>query len=510
MNALLGLASTLLDSDLDPEHRTSIVAIHDAADNLLRILNDILDFSKLEAGRMEFEEIPFSPAALIDAVLGIIRPRAAAKGLEIRTQSDPRLPPVLIGDVGRIRQVLLNLLSNAVTFTAAGEICLAVRRLAPAGDRVTVEWSVSDTGIGIATERLDALFSDFVQADCSISRRFGGSGLGLAICKRIVKQMGGDIGVESIPGRGSTFHFGLSLAWADALKLEERTDATAVADLKAAIAALGRPLRILVAEDNPTNQLVAVKMLKEFDIQVSLVGDGAAAVEAVAQSHFDAVFMDLRMPEMDGLEATRTIRARGGALAALPIIAVTANAYPEDVRLCRKAGMSDFIAKPVRKQMLAESILRALRRRPQSAPLREFAEYPRRPIEGRRDEQLPPTDAPPDAEEIVDRTAFERLAAEIGDDGASETLRVFIEETNMRLRKLRTLSCREERETIANEAHTLKGAAGTLGLRQLAALARGLEHRAGAMSAAEYDATLDRLESAFARARLRLPVNEAA
>jgi hypothetical protein len=497
MNALIGLTGMLLETRLDPEQRASVVAMHDAGDNLLRILNDILDFSKLEAGKLEFEQLPFSPVALIDNTISIVGPRASAKALDITVENDPAIPPVLVGDVGRIRQVLINLLSNAVKFTTHGRVKVAARSIARDPGRVTIEWSVSDSGIGIPAERLERLFADFTQADRSINRRFGGTGLGLAICRRIVEQLGGEIGVHSVPGEGSTFHFRLTLPWADALKLEQRADGSVVADLKARIAALGRPLQVLIAEDNPTNQLVARQMMKEFDIEPRIVSDGAEAVEAASRFDYDMIFMDVRMPEMDGLEATRAIRARGGMLATVPIIAVTANAYPDDIKVCREAGMTGFVAKPVRKQVLVECIIDALN----GAAAKGYCPLAARPAaapSGRRGIAAP-------ADAAIDRAALDRLAEEIGMDAACLTMQVFIAETRDRLARMRALVLDEARPILRTQAHTLKGAAATLGLLQVSALALALEREAEDISAADLAAALDRIEAAFADALGQLP-----
>ena len=215
MNAVLGLAATLLETQLDAAQRDSVEAIQGAGSNLLRLLNDILDLSKLEAGRMEFESAPFTPADLLGSIFGIVRISAASKGLRMRAEIDPGVPPALVGDAGRLRQVLLNLATNAVKFTEHGEIVVGVRRIAGVDGRTAVEWWVRDTGIGIAPEQAARLFAAYVQADTSIARRFGGTGLGLAICKRIVDQMGGTITVDSRIGAGSTFVVRLALPLGD-------------------------------------------------------------------------------------------------------------------------------------------------------------------------------------------------------------------------------------------------------------------------------------------------------
>jgi two-component system, sensor histidine kinase len=362
MNGVLGLASMLLETKLDPEQHRAVTTIRESGDNLQRILNDILDLSKLESGRFEFEAIDFSPAALVNAVASVIASGAKKKGLTVQFEVDSRLPPALSGDAARIRQVLLNLASNAVKFTERGGVTIAVSCLSRHDGLASVEWRVTDSGIGIAPDRLGRLFSDFAQADVSINRRFGGTGLGLAISRRIIEQMGGSIGVSSMPGEGATFQFSLTLPWSDKIISDQRTDRVGAEDLKLRIAGLGRPMRVLIAEDDATNRMVVLKMLGEFAVESQVAADGAQAVRAASEADYDVVLMDVRMPEMDGLAATRAIRAKGGRFAALPIIALTANAFADDIKLCREAGMSDFLAKPLRKPAMVAAILRAIGR----------------------------------------------------------------------------------------------------------------------------------------------------
>ncbi|MBX9647989.1 MAG: response regulator [Xanthobacteraceae bacterium] len=367
MNGVLGLAGMLLETKLDSEQHQAVATIRDSGDNLLRVLNDILDLSKLEAGRFQFEVADFSPSTLIESVASVIRTSADDKGLRVVVELDPSLPASLRGDVARIRQVLLNLASNAVKFTEQGAVTIAAICHSRGDMLARVEWTVSDSGIGIAPDRVGRLFTDYEQADASINRRFGGTGLGLAISRRIIEQMGGKIGVSSEPDQGSTFRFSLTLPWGDTFVAEPSRDRVGADDLKARIAASGRPLRILIAEDDATNRLVVSKMLREFDAETTVVTDGAQAVQAVSETDYDLVLMDVQMPVMDGHAATRAIRA--GGLHSLPIIALTANAFPEDAKLCREAGMSDFLAKPLRKQTLVVTMLRALGPAPEQANL---------------------------------------------------------------------------------------------------------------------------------------------
>jgi hypothetical protein len=456
LNAVLGLAGSLLDASLTTAQREVVKAIRDSGDSLLRILNDILDYSKLDAGRMTFEAAAFSPATLTQNAISILGPRARAKGLAIAADTDPALPAGLLGDAGRIRQVLLNLVSNAVKFTDAGSVTIRARCAGRDGNAVTIEWSVQDTGIGIAPDRIGSLFGEFVQADSSISRRFGGSGLGLAISKRLTEQMGGTIGVESVTGVGTTFCVRLTLPIAEAPAELPPPPADAARTLAARLAALGRPLRILFAEDNPTNQFVALQMLKHLPVQVDVAGDGLEAVDAVSRFAYDLVFMDMRMPEMDGLAATRVIRQRGGALARVPIIALTANAFPEDVKACFDAGMSEFVTKPVSKDVLFAAILRVL-----SPPATRAT--------------LDPDTGAAEAPLAFDAVAIRALEDDIGQDGVAEMLEVFQQETGARLQRMAMPGL--PAATLMREAHTLKGAAGTVCAPLLRSRAAAIEAR---------------------------------
>jgi PAS domain S-box-containing protein len=359
MNAVLGLATTLLDEALTPDQNLAVRAIKTSGDNLLRILNDILDFSRLDAGRMTFEFAPFSPAALTEEILSVHSPGAAEKGLVLTATREADIPELVIGDAGRIRQILHNLVANAVKFTRAGTVAVHARCFARDANEATIEWTIADTGIGIAPDKLDHLFDAFVQADTSITRRFGGSGLGLAISKQLVDQMGGAISVASTPGAGSSFVVRL------ALKLAAVQDVPATVPIAADLLAqrtdlLGRPLKLLLAEDNATNRFVFSRLLRGTSIEVEVAENGLEAVQAAEKSSFDLICMDMSMPEMDGLDATRAIRAGNGPNRDVPIVALTANAFREDMEACRLSGMNDFVAKPVSKEVLIAAILRVL------------------------------------------------------------------------------------------------------------------------------------------------------
>lgn len=493
MNAVLGLTSTLLETRLDDEQRDAIRTIHSAGDNLLEILNDILDFSKLEAGNLSLEQVAFAPETVVEGTLAIVEPTAAAKGLTIRVDTASNLPRIILGDPGRVRQILLNLVSNAVKFTRSGEIRVRVDCTTVSSQAVQMRWAVTDTGIGIPADRIDALFNDFVQVDSSVNRQFGGSGLGLAICRRIVEQMGGEIRVTSELGKGSTFECELPFTIADASALDQQDKEASTALLKERIRLMGSPLRILIVDDNPTNRLVAVRMFREFDSVITEAADGFEAIAAVHDREFDVVFMDMQMPEMDGLTATAAIRASGGRFESLPIVAFTANAFADDRHACARAGMTEFVAKPVRKNLLIQATINALdqARAAGSAIPDETS---------KAEAQAPDIAAPPGTalSETLDRAAFERLAEEIDVEGAMQTFAVFQTDTQRRLLTLATIELAANRKLVQIEAHSLKSTAALFGFTQLAALAARLENAALTIEDPSFQAIVPDLESAFA------------
>jgi signal transduction histidine kinase/FixJ family two-component response regulator len=359
MSAVIGMSSVLLESGLSSEQLHIAGTIHESSNNLLSLLDDILDFSKLDAGKVEFESAQFSLATLIDNATSIMAVKAGRKGLDLRSVVDASVPAALVGDQARIRQIILNLLTNAIKFTDTGVVKVSARCLARSEDQATIECSVTDTGIGIAPDQIDKLFNEFAQADSSITRRFGGTGLGLAICKKLIDQMGGQIVVESTLGIGTTFRFTLAMPIADLCTLVDH-GLTTNGDPAHVLAGLDQPVRVLLAEDNTTNQLVFSKMVQGLSVDLTIAANGREALEQASRRTFDIVFMDMRMPEMDGLEATRGIRAIGGPWTHIPIVALTANAFADDVKACRDAGMSDFVAKPIRKKLLIEKLVMAV------------------------------------------------------------------------------------------------------------------------------------------------------
>jgi signal transduction histidine kinase/ActR/RegA family two-component response regulator len=365
MNGIMGISGLLLDTPLDSNQRELAVAIRDSSESLLLIVNDVLDLSKLNADRLEFEQIAFDLRQCVRGALEVVRPRADAKGLALEFEADPSLPVAVTGDPGRLRQIALNLVSNAVKFTETGSVRV---ELGIDGGAVAVEGrvalciAVSDTGIGIAPAYLPNVFEEFVQGDASVARRFGGTGLGLAIVRRLAERMGGTVQAASTLGRGSRFEVRLSLpvAASAARKRENLALTGAIARLEEAAEALGRPIRLLLAEDNATNRLVAIEMLKPYPVRVDAAANGLEAVEAVRTAPYDLVLMDVNMPEMDGLDATRAIRTLPGDAGRVPIVAVTAGAFDDDRARSFAVGMNGYLAKPFRKAALFEEIANAL------------------------------------------------------------------------------------------------------------------------------------------------------
>jgi PAS domain S-box-containing protein len=340
LTAILGFAGVLAQSkSLTKRDARHVRLIHDASQTLLGVVGDVLDFSKLEAGGFELDPQPFEAEAAVRAAVAIVDEQAKAKGLALETQIGAA-PPAVVGDAPRLRQVLLNFLSNAVKFTREGAVSVRLsHELAGEACRLRVE--VSDTGIGVDAEQMAGLFNRFSQADASVSRRFGGTGLGLAICLQIVEAMGGRIGADSRPGEGSTFWFEVALPLA-------RDWTGEGAKGEAPGLALERPIRALLVEDNAVNRELIATLLSPFDIELETACDGAEAVDAAAARCFDVILMDVQMPVMDGLAATRRIRALPDrAAAATPIIAMTANVLPEQVARCHEAGMDDHLGKPI-------------------------------------------------------------------------------------------------------------------------------------------------------------------
>lgn len=346
MNGILGMASLLQESQLDEDQQQQMKTLHSSASALLMILDDILDFSKLEAGRMTLESVPFSIRVLVEEVIDLFNVTAKNKQISIKRTFDSTLSQQYLSDPGRLRQVLLNLVGNAIKFTHQGEVTVSVTQVS----ETQIRFSVSDTGIGMNTEVQTKLFTPFTQADLTTTRRYGGTGLGLAICKKIIEQMDGRIQVNSQEGQGSCFTFEIPLQPVN--KTDESIQPNATEEAAVSVS----NVNILLVEDNKVNQMVAVGLLKKLGYRCDIANHGAEALISVQKEVYDLILMDMQMPVMDGVTATREIRKLDHPSALTPIIAVTANALPEDIKACMDAGMNGFLSKPFNKNDLYKQL----------------------------------------------------------------------------------------------------------------------------------------------------------
>lgn len=371
LNGVIGMTELMLDGELSEPHRDSLETIRSSGNGLLVILNDVLDFSKIESGRLDLEKIPFDLLRAIDDVVTLFSGKASAKGLDLRVIVEPNVPRRIVGDVTRVRQIISNLLSNAVKFTEHGEVVVEVSRLPfeSAGEpRARLQFSIRDSGPGLAPEAQALLFQPFTQADASTSRKFGGTGLGLAICRRLAQLMGGDAWVASTVGQGSTFSFSILAEIVDAPLAPPIPAPVAPQTVQPIVPIGGEGLRILLVEDNQVNQKVALTMLKRLGHGADVANHGGEGLGAVRARDYDIVLMDWHMPEMNGLEATLAIRRELPPGRQPWIIGLTANAMTGDREKCIQAGMDDYITKPLRKDELNGALARAGSHRESTPP----------------------------------------------------------------------------------------------------------------------------------------------
>ncbi len=356
MNGIIGVSSLLLEMEMGPSERRYVQIIMDSGQHLLQLINDILDFSRLDAGRLDLEDAEFDLPAMLRATLDMLASDAQRKGLGLSLDIAADVPQFAIGDAHRLRQILLNLLGNGLKFTSAGRVTLTVRRVGHGPGSLRLSFAISDTGIGIPTDEISKLFTEFTQVDSSITRRFGGSGLGLAISRRLVERMGGVIWVDSTLGSGSVFQFEITF------KQPQEHISASIAPSPAGIeAASPAALHILLADDNDTNRLVTTKLLERRGHVVVAVANGREAVDRARTIAFNLVLMDMMMPEMDGLAATRAIRQLGEPFGTVPIIGLTASVTAADEAACREAGMVEFAPKPINASQLAALVIKVAR-----------------------------------------------------------------------------------------------------------------------------------------------------
>jgi PAS domain S-box-containing protein len=488
MNGVLGMTELLLETGLDEQQKRYAKTAMSAANALLEIINDILDFSKIEAGRMTMEPLPMDFRLLAQEVIELFSMKALEKGLELLLTYPDSATRYVRGDAGRIRQIISNLLSNALKFTDQGRIELIVEELeclreGPRGTKMRV--SVKDSGIGIPLDVQGNLFNKFTQADASTTRKYGGTGLGLAICRQLATMMGGEAGVESAPGEGSTFWFTM------ALPIVDEKDIPVVKNQKTRQSESLKGAKVLLAEDNQINQALALEMLGQFGCHVTLAVDGLQAVDCVKNNNnYDVILMDCQMPEMDGYEATRYIREyfRQNHDDRIPIIALTANAMKQDRQKCFEAGMDDHLAKPFAKKELADVLMKWL--------------------EGVSISATPESRLPdaPGKDQKINRAALEQIKELMG-SRYSEIIGKYINNTDTIMFKIaQAFENGKNPAYLVIEAHSLKSASSYLGALEVSKAARELEMTARAAvehkgSTADVQSRLEALQNAWQTAR---------
>jgi len=511
MNAVTGMTELLLETDLTTSQREDLKMIRESADSLLSVINDVLDFSKIEAGKLDLDLSPFDLRETLGDTIKSLAQRAHAKGLELTYQIRPEVPQCLVGDAGRLRQVVVNLVGNAIKFTDDGKVVLEVGRPSQLSGEVVLHFTVSDTGIGVPEEKRGVIFDGFEQVDRSTTRRFGGTGLGLAISAKLVEIMGGRIWVESEVGCGSTFHFtaGFGPAPSDGADvISERPEPVRNGRL--------RPLRVLLAEDSRLNQRVAVGLLEKEGHHVTVANDGREAVAALDSNAFDVVLMDVQMPEQDGFEATAAIRRKerqsGGHI---PIIAMTASAMKGDRERCLAAGMDSYVSKPVDFEELYRALDEHALKQTDAAPSAQ---------EGGAKTANASTTAVVRPEELAAAAGWEAAAASgpaesvpydrrkaIHNVGGSEEIlrnlvELFSQECPKQMDQIREAWAEGDRDRLVRAAHTLKSSVSLFAAQDAWDAARMLEMigRQGDLSAFEpawsdLQREIEKLTSAFDR-----------
>jgi PAS domain S-box-containing protein len=470
MNGIIGMTELTLDTELSADQREYLTTVKQSADSLLTIVNDILDFSKIEAGKLELDETEFNIREILDETMKPLSFRARQKQLDAGCFVDPAVPEWLRGDPVRLKQIMMNLIGNAIKFTPRGSVQVRVRQSKQSGNPVELHFSVADTGIGIEPKKQALIFEDFTQADSSTTRCYGGTGLGLAITKRLVEKMGGRIWVESELGRGSTFHFTVSFQTGEARSESSARSSAATRDPapKREPVAQARGVRVLLAEDNAVNRKLATKLLEKEGYQVLVATNGREALEVIDREPVDLVLMDVQMPDVDGLEATAIIRDRektSTSTRRLPVIALTAHAMKGDRERCLAAGMDDYLSKPIQ----TEELRRIVRKHSPGVGTKENT------VERCNDSALEIFNL----EEALSRVEQDR-------ELFAELVKLFVADYPQRLAELRQALAARDSKLVERLAHTLKGAAANFAAPRVVRAALELEEtaRAGDLSRA--------------------------
>lgn len=460
INAVLGFLGLLNDTNLNEEQSNYVTIGHRSAETLLDIINDILDFSKMEAGKLEFEYVPFNLSELAETVKDVLMPRALEKGITIITKISPETPLILKGDSGRLRQVLLNLANNAVKFTNEGSVTLLVSTIIQSDQEATVKFVITDTGIGIDPSKHDELFSEFTMLTPAYTQKFEGTGLGLAISRSLIQMMNGDIDFTSNPGEGSQFWFSVTLP---KLSKKELEDHNAAHKRKSKITKTSFSGHILLSEDNPANQVITKTILEKAGLQVDVAANGLESLSAVKRRDYDLIFMDIGMPEMDGIQATKEIRNLTTTAAQTPIIAMTAHVMHGDREDLLSQGMDDYLPKPVSKIQLLEMVSKWIKPHsnneqtsiPETSTLEQISE---------------PTQMP-----SIDTKKLVQLGEETDPSMIPSLVNIFITNAKVRFIDITEATKANDIKRIEHEAHALKSSAATFGAMRLNELASNME-----------------------------------